>query len=101
MQHFDRFRSLVARWLALLALLCGPLLLGFASLFTRTDAPTEQQLMSPAELAAYLAVPLKTIYKWQSQTPRYGPRYLRVGRHVRYRRADVDTWLDTLEVVER
>lgn len=49
-------------------------------------------LLSPAELAAYLGVPLKSIYRWR--TTGDGPRGIRVGKHVRYRPADVDAWLD-------
>jgi excisionase family DNA binding protein len=49
-------------------------------------------LLSPAELAAHLNVPLKTVYRWR--TIGDGPRGIRVGKHVRYRQADVDAWLD-------
>jgi predicted DNA-binding transcriptional regulator AlpA len=35
-------------------------------------------------------VPLGTIYVWNSKG--VGPKYLRVGRHVRYRLADVVEW---------
>lgn len=48
-------------------------------------------LMSPTELADYLKVPVKTVYRWRSEAT--GPRGVRVGKHVRYRQADVDTWL--------
>ncbi len=53
-------------------------------------APT-RSLLSPAELSAYLGIPLATIYRWRSQ--RDGPRGIRVGRHVRYRVADIEAWL--------
>ena len=49
-------------------------------------------LMTPDDLAAYLGVPVKTIYQWG--TTRKGPRRLRVGKHVRFRPADVEAWLD-------
>jgi excisionase family DNA binding protein len=49
-------------------------------------------LWSPAELAAHLNVPIKTIYVWRTNGT--GPRGIRVGKHVRYRQADVDAWLD-------
>jgi excisionase family DNA binding protein len=49
-------------------------------------------LLSPATLAAYLDVPVKTIYVWRTNGT--GPRGIRVGKHVRYRQADVDAWLD-------
>lgn len=49
-------------------------------------------LLSPSELATYLAVPLATVYRWRSR--REGPVGLRVGKHVRYRVDDVERWLD-------
>lgn len=49
-------------------------------------------LLSPAEVAAYLNVPVKTVYVWRSAGR--GPRGIRVGKHVRYRQGDVDFWLD-------
>lgn len=54
---------------------------------------TVDELLGPRELAAYLRVPLNTVYRWRSAGG--GPRGSRVGRHVRYRRADVDAWLDS------
>ena len=50
------------------------------------------QLLAPKELADYLGVPLKSVYKWRAE--RTGPRGLKVGRHVRYRVADVEAWLE-------
>jgi excisionase family DNA binding protein len=52
----------------------------------------DRPLLSPTDLAAYLAVPLATVYRWRSR--RKGPCGIRVGRHVRYRIADVERWLD-------
>ena len=54
--------------------------------------PVPRTLLSPADLASYLAVPLATVYAWRSRQE--GPRGIRVGRHVRYRLADVERWLD-------
>lgn len=51
----------------------------------------EQELLSPAQLAGELGVPVQTVYQWNYNGG--GPVRLRVGRHVRYRRADVDAWL--------
>jgi excisionase family DNA binding protein len=52
------------------------------------------RLLSPEELAAYLGIPLATIYRWRSR--REGPPGVRVGRHVRYRTEEVLQWLDDL-----
>jgi excisionase family DNA binding protein len=49
------------------------------------------KLMSPTELAAYLNVPLATVYRWNHIGS--GPPVLHVGRHVRYRPSAVETWL--------
>ncbi|GAB2818793.1 helix-turn-helix domain-containing protein [Lentzea nigeriaca] len=50
-----------------------------------------EALMSPAEVGEYVNVPLNTVYAWNTRGG--GPKYSRVGRHVRYRKSDVDAWL--------
>lgn len=49
-------------------------------------------LLSPDELADYLAIPVKTVYNWR--TSGKGPRGVRIGRHLRFRWSDVQEWLD-------
>lgn len=44
------------------------------------------------ELAQRLGVPVRTIYSWRVQGK--GPRSATFGKHVRYRRADVDEWIE-------
>jgi excisionase family DNA binding protein len=51
-----------------------------------------EPLLSAAEVADYFQVPLATLYRWNSIGT--GPRRIRVGKHVRYRRVDVEAWLD-------
>ena len=48
------------------------------------------------DLAEYFHVPVPTVYAWNSRG--IGPKRYRVGKHVRYRRADVDAWLETQAV---
>lgn len=49
-------------------------------------------LATPEEVAAYLNdIPVKTLAKWRSEGT--GPRYTKVGRHVRYDWPDVRAWL--------
>lgn len=62
---------------------------------TPDDAPREagEALLTVAELAAFLCVPVATIYRWRHQ--RQGPVGYRVGRHVRYRTRDIEQWLET------
>jgi excisionase family DNA binding protein len=52
----------------------------------------ERRLLSPEQLAEYLGVPVKSVYKWNHEGT--GPTVRRVGRHVRYLVRDVDAWLD-------
>lgn len=51
-----------------------------------------RSLATPPEVAAYLVVPEKTLTQWRYL--KKGPRFHVVGRHVRYRWADVEKWLD-------
>lgn len=50
------------------------------------------QLLTPTQLADELQVPLRTLERWRNYGT--GPTATRVGRHVRYSRADVDRWLN-------
>ncbi|MGD9987141.1 helix-turn-helix transcriptional regulator [Pseudonocardia sp.] len=52
------------------------------------------KLLTLQQLAELLGVPEATVYQWRSKG--YGPRGLRVGKHVRYRPADVEKWLTSL-----
>ena len=54
-------------------------------------APADE-LLSPSDLAAELQVPVSTIYRWRQR--RTGPRAVRIGRHLRFRRSDVNLWLE-------
>lgn len=51
-----------------------------------------EHLLSVAELADYLGVPIATVYRWRYQ--RQGPLGYRIGRHVRFRSSDVQRWLE-------
>ncbi len=50
-----------------------------------------EQLLSVQDLADYLGVPVATVYAWRHR--RLGPPGFRVGKHVRYRRRDVEDWV--------
>jgi len=56
------------------------------------DHPGPRPLASRLEVARYLGLPLSTLERWARL--RTGPPYLRIGRHARYRWADVDIWVD-------
>lgn len=44
------------------------------------------------QLAEYFTVPVSTVYAWN--TKRTGPKFVKIGRHVRYLWADVDAWAE-------
>ena len=51
-----------------------------------------EPLLSTDEVSRVLVIPAGTLANWRSMGT--GPRFLRVGRHVRYRRTDVEAWID-------
>lgn len=55
------------------------------------DTETPGTWLSPEALAELLGVPLGTVYRWNSEGT--GPRRHRIGKHVRYARKDVDSWM--------
>ena len=55
-------------------------------------------IMTTEEVAAYLNVPVATLYQWRVTGA--GPRAARVGRHLRFRRVDVDAWLEQRTTVQ-
>jgi len=48
--------------------------------------------MTLAEVAELLGVPVGTLYGWRHRGE--GPPGYRIGRHVRYRRAGVEAWIE-------
>ena len=56
-------------------------------------ALTAAPLLTPDDLTAELGVSLMTLWRWRRDGT--GPRFIPVGRHIRYRRRDVDRWLDS------
>lgn len=60
-----------------------------------TDRDTRRPLATREEVAAYLRLPVNTLAKWASLG--IGPPYRKIGRHTRYRWADVQRWLDQQE----
>lgn len=52
-----------------------------------------ERLMSTDDLSDYLAVSKETIYRWIRTG--HGPKRFKLGVHNRFRRTDVDAWLET------
>lgn len=50
------------------------------------------RLLSTDEVARLLVVPVTTLYTWRYKGT--GPRAFKVGKHLRYRFADVMDWLE-------
>ena len=53
------------------------------------------EFYSPQELADYLDYPLATIRKWRAEGN--GPKGIKAGRRVRYRKVEVERWLTSRE----
>jgi excisionase family DNA binding protein len=53
---------------------------------------SDTEWIGPAALAAEFDIPVKTVYQWNSKGT--GPRAAKIGRHVRYRRVDVEAWIE-------
>lgn len=63
------------------------------SALPRQHAAARRPLATAQEIADYCGVPLATVYQWSSRGG--GPRFIKVGRHLRARWADVESWLDS------
>jgi Helix-turn-helix domain len=49
-------------------------------------------LAEPEQVSKFLGVPVTTLAQWRYRG--IGPRYAKVGRHIRYRWPDVEEWVD-------
>jgi excisionase family DNA binding protein len=48
-------------------------------------------LATPEEVSEYLGVPIPTLYQWRYRGE--GPRASKIGRHLRYDWADIETYV--------
>lgn len=53
------------------------------------------ELLTPAQLADELGMTVAQLAQWRYRGD-YGPKFLKEGRFIRYRRVDVDAWLESL-----
>jgi len=58
---------------------------------------TKSELLTREEAAEYLGLAVQTLAAWAS-TRRYSLRYVKVGRNVRYRKSDLDRFLEARTV---
>ncbi len=68
---------------------------------TTTSSPQalEAEWLTTEELAAHLKVPVPTVRAWRHNGS--GPEGVRLGSHVRYRRASVGAWIAAIERAQR
>lgn len=59
---------------------------------------TQSGLLTREDAATYLRIRAQTLAAWAS-SGRYAIPFVRVGRAVRYRREDLDRWLDSRTVM--
>ena len=66
---------------------------------TTIETSAESTILTIDQAAVYLAIPKATLYTWRTRRAGFGPRALKLGGCLRYRRADLDSWVD--EYVEK
>jgi excisionase family DNA binding protein len=57
------------------------------------DADVQGGILTIDQAAAYLSIPKATLYTWRTRRPGFGPRAVKLGGCLRYRRADLDAWV--------
>ena len=55
----------------------------------------QETLLTAEDLARELQVSTHTLDSWRRNNANSGPAYILVGRSIRYRRVDVDQWLES------
>ena len=60
---------------------------------------TDDRLLGAAEVAEHLGVPVNSLKMWRYR--KTGPPWLKLGRHVRYRQAALQRWLDDQEAGQK
>ena len=59
---------------------------------TASKEPTDP-LLTIDEAANYLAIPKATLYTWRTRRAGFGPRAIKMGGCLRFRRSDLDDWI--------
>lgn len=50
--------------------------------------------MNITQAAAYIGIAKSTLYTWRTRRPGFGPRAVKAGGALRYRRSDLDAWIE-------
>ena len=56
------------------------------------DGPVYDPLLTVDQVSDWLGVPKGTLYQWRSRSR--GPRAIKLGNGIRYRRSEIDRYLD-------
>ncbi len=56
------------------------------------DRMDDDALLNEAQAAQFLSLSVRTLQAWRIRT--VGPRHVRAGRAIRYRRRDLIAWID-------
>jgi predicted DNA-binding transcriptional regulator AlpA len=75
--------------------LLGRLVAGMDQNTTVSSHSTLREVSSRAQLADYVGIATQTLARWATEGK--GPKFVRAGGRVLYRRDDVTAWLDSLE----
>jgi len=51
-------------------------------------------MMNIGQAAAYIGIAKSTLYTWRTRRPGFGPRAVKAGGALRYRRSDLDAWIE-------
>lgn len=60
---------------------------------TTMDNNVEGGILTIDQAAAYLSIPKATLYTWRTRRAGFGPRAVKLGGCLRYRRSDLDAWV--------
>jgi excisionase family DNA binding protein len=60
---------------------------------TTTDTRLEGVILTVDQAASYLSIPKATLYTWRTRRAAFGPRAVKIGGCLRYRRSDLDAWV--------
>ncbi|WP_460796734.1 helix-turn-helix transcriptional regulator [Nocardioides pacificus] len=50
--------------------------------------------MNITDAADYIGIAKSTLYTWRTRRPGFGPRAVKAGGALRYRRSDLDAWIE-------
>ena len=63
-----------------------------------SDSASPDRLWSVGDVAAYLDVPVSSVYKMTGKKARLRIPHLRIAGRLRFRKTDIDRWLELLTV---